>query len=296
MKKLFSLICFVAMVLPGMLLAADSPDGHHGFKNPEVKKYITQNIMPVLYEKRQVLENELTPAEKTEIAECRTALATLRAQEHKLRKERWAAKQADEKISPESTDTKDAFAEIRKQQHEIMLRVEKVADMHSTTLSGIRADLEPLHKKWTTDLTQIKIASNTNKEENNDYSHWGLPQFSLSSHRATTFFLLMEPTSGKSSSAELKSEQFASSPIAPVSLSAFSVMPNPASNEIITGNDPLPATNELALFDIQGRKVLSVENVQAAQHFDISTLPAGSYIVQLTSGDQAASRQMVISH
>lgn len=294
MKNLFPLICFVAIFLPNISFAGEGYEGLHGFRNPEVKKYIDEKVMPVLYEKRQILENELTPAEKSEIAECRSSLKTLRTKEHQLRKEIWAQKESADNAAVATDGSKEAFAEIHKQQHEIMQRLQKVADMHSTTLSGIRTGLEPLHKQWTDDLSQIRTTNNNGKETG--YNHTGLPEFSLSGHHATTFFLLLEPASAKSHTEELKPGESASTdPSLAASLSSFSVWPNPASNEIVTGNEALPAENELALFDVQGRKVLSLYNVQAAQHLDVSIFPTGSYIIQLSSSGQAASRSIVIS-
>ena len=289
MKKIFLLLSLSTILLPSLLFASENSNCHRGFRNPEVKQYVSQHIMPVLNEKRLVLENELSPTEKTEIADCRSALASLRSQEHKLRQQLH-----QEKSDYSSPENKQAFANFHKQHMEIMQRLQKVADMHSTTLSAIRSQLEPLHKEWSDGLAQIKTANG--KERANEYAP-GIPGYSLSGHHAAAFFLLMQVPSQASALGDLKSDPISSANSNnTVSLNAFSIWPNPASTEIVTGNDPLPASNEFFLYDVQGKKVMALENIQSAQHLDVSQIPSGSYVIQLRSGEQTASRQIVISH
>ena len=84
-------------------------------------------------------------------------------------------------------------------------------------------------------------------------------------------------------------------PATTTGLTTFNLMPNPASNDLQLGKDVLPATNILKIIDMQGKEVLTLENVQAAQHLDVSRLANGTYLVQIKSGEQTVSKKVVIS-
>jgi hypothetical protein len=111
-------------------------------------------------------------------------------------------------------------------------------------------------------------------------------------------FLLVPATPGENAEGELKSDivEPAAAPAASVTnLVSFELMPNPATNDVQLGNDILPATNQLKVIDLQGKEVLSLENVQAAQHLNVSQLANGTYLIQIKSGSQLVSKKIVIS-
>ncbi|MDB5284941.1 MAG: hypothetical protein JWO06_4016, partial [Bacteroidota bacterium] len=105
------------------------------------------------------------------------------------------------------------------------------------------------------------------------------------------------PVSSTNSTGELK-EDFAGQTTASNNNAGneFQVLPNPASNEIVTGNAQLPQQNQMLLTDMQGKTVLSVQNIQPAQHLDITQVPAGTYIVQFTGGGQVSNSKIIITH
>jgi hypothetical protein len=81
--------------------------------------------------------------------------------------------------------------------------------------------------------------------------------------------------------------------------STFAIFPNPASNAInISSLIPAPSTLHVYVFDGQGRKVYSKEIKHTGGIFlektDISSLPPGSYVIELwQNNDRQASRQFI---
>jgi hypothetical protein len=80
MKKAFYLICLSAMLTPALVWATDGNEQAHKGPNAAVRKYVKEQVMPVLIQKRQQFDRELSTAEKNEITEDRAALKQLRLQ------------------------------------------------------------------------------------------------------------------------------------------------------------------------------------------------------------------------
>ena len=71
------------------------------------------------------------------------------------------------------------------------------------------------------------------------------------------------------------------------------VSPNPT-NAWLNINSPTPIT-QYALYDLTGRKVLTANNLNTQQtRIDLSTLPNGLYVLQLTDVNQQTSQQKVV--
>jgi hypothetical protein len=146
MKKIFLIICLLALLVPAYQLSAkgSSKSGH---ADSAVKKYVKQNVMPVLLQKRQILEAELTQEEQTTIAQYRTELKKLHAG-HKQYKH-GGATMAD-------TTTHTASVGSKREKKEILLKLDVIAAKHNTTLAAIKTDLEPMRKQWNDDIQKLE--------------------------------------------------------------------------------------------------------------------------------------------
>ena len=64
-----------------------------------------------------------------------------------------------------------------------------------------------------------------------------------------------------------------------VSLVKISVYPNPATNFISINKDE--NVRDIAIFNLVGRKLKTFQNVEKDEHYDVSDLPMGMYLVQV---------------
>jgi hypothetical protein len=290
MKKMLPFIALIGVLVTAFAQQGFDGFGHHA-KNPAVKKYLKENVMPVLHQKRMILERELSSTEKNEIAECRTALKQLREQH----KEEFENKQGDNKAYGENS-------EMHKQHKEIMQRLQAIADKHMNTLDQIKTDLQPVAKQWKEDLAKIEPPKTDGEKH---AWHGDMIGFAMNHKYAAAHFLLMpvelpQSKTGTGTGSELKSDELTPAPTGVIAgeipaLSNIEISPTPASNELILGNTRLPAENQFIILDMQGKHVLTLQNVQAMQHLDVSQLPVGTYIAQIQANGQTVTRKVVIS-
>ena len=301
MKKIFYFVCLSALLLPAGLWASDDTAPAHKGPNAAVKKYIKETVMPVLIQKRQQFDRELSATEKNEIAECKAALKQLQNQHQQWNHDRKA--EGDNKPAPDYNNAGHAQNPQFAQRKAIMERLQAITDKHSNSLQDIKTQLEPARKQWVEDLKKLQPVSEDAKSD--DYYHGERHMmehdpavFLYPHHMSAVHFLLLPATPGENAEGELKSDivEPAAAPAASVTnLVSFELMPNPATNDVQLGNDILPATNQLKVIDLQGKEVLSLENVQAAQHLNVSQLANGTYLIQIKSGSQLVSKKIVIS-
>jgi hypothetical protein len=308
MRKALLVAWLVGMLVPGVVLCSEGYEGSH-HANPAVKEYVKQHVMPALLQKRQLLEAELTPEEKSTIAECRATLKQLHEQHsQEMGNGNW---QEHEAGTPQQHAENPAFAAAHQQMKEVMDKLETIAAKHSNTLGNIKTDLEPARKQWQADIQKL-TARSENESENQGavphYQHHGGDFMSFLGghfhHAAARFLLIPVPAAGQTTSlgsddaglglveSEATRETTAG---AAASLTAFQVFPNPASNEIITGSASIPADNLLTILDMQGNVVMTQQNVQASQHLDVSQLQPGNYVVQIKGGAETVNQKLVIS-
>jgi hypothetical protein len=317
MKKIFILLGLTAFYLCSIAQEVNNNPGHPGRFNPAVKQYVKEHVVPVLLEKRQLVEKELTTAEKSNLATYRTQLKQLALQ----RKEQLQQKPAGVSMREfmQSDEQKAVAKQTRQQMKEVMQNIEVIANNHLATLDNIHSQLEPVRKQWTDDITKLRAtATNTNTQNTDNRSantqDWhqrkggmgqGIEAKLFDGQKAYAHFLLIPAHPAASATGDndildgeiesiLSDEPAATT--ASGSLKSFEVLPNPASNELVTGNGQLPGSNEFKLLDMQGRVALSLQNVQPAQHIDVSQLPSGTYLAQLTSNGQSQQNKIVISH
>jgi hypothetical protein len=78
----------------------------------------------------------------------------------------------------------------------------------------------------------------------------------------------------------------------------YSIVPNPASNEIfITTNEPILVNTQISIFDLTGRtlvrKEVMVDDLSNIP-IDVSVLDDGIYIVNIFSGKSSCSKKLII--
>jgi hypothetical protein len=255
--------------------------------------------MPVLVQKRQQFDLELTATERTEIADCRAALKQLQSQHHDWKKQGENEATQDNHYYGQKHESNPEF-----EQHKaIMKRLEAIAEKHSNSLQQIKTQLEPAHIQWMNDIHKLQSTTTVSdeKSERGDSKSWHGEHGPIpfpGAHHMAAHFLLLPATAPSQTEGPLKEDFISSSSpnnATVTKLTSFQLMPNPASNDVQLGNDILPPTNLLKVIDLQGKEVLSLENVQAAQHIDVSQLAGGTYLVQIKSGDQTVSKKIVIN-
>ncbi len=314
MKNLIKMSCVIAFIIPLALVAQNSSDEQmHHRPNPEVGKYIKEQIMPVLVKKRQQFDAELSAAEKKEINDCKAALKQLGPpprREFKRPAENTTGAPQDDKAFAEPPAGDQRFEQHRA----IMQRLEAIVAKHSNSLDEIKKQLEPQRTQWMADIKKLQATANPDnnadkkmnepKPEQGFMHHPG-PEMFIDGHHSAVHFLLLpasmeelnqmpQPGPDDMGDAGLGTAEPAPANSA-VQLNNLQILPNPASNSLQLGNDALPATNQLKIYDLNGKEVLSAENVQPAQNFDISQLSSGTYLVQIKSGTQVISKKIVVS-
>lgn len=183
-----------------------------------------------------------------------------------------------------------------------MERLKAIAEKHSNSLQDIKTQLEPARKQWADDIKKLQPAKDDAKADDSYYGQRHMehgPASFLYGHRSAAFFLLLPTTLNDQTQNELKADFLGTEPATTttpaVNFVSFEVMPNPASNDIQLGTDILPATNQLKITDLQGKEVMSLENVQASQHLDVSQLASDTYLIQVKSGDLVVTKKIVIN-
>jgi hypothetical protein len=302
-RILFTTLLTLA-ISAGLFSAKGFENGAQSGKHA-VKQYVKEHVMPVLIQKRQLLESELSASERAEIAQHRTELKRL----HQERRECLEQK-PDNESRHEYMRASDP--EFHKQLKAIMEKLQTIAANHSATLDKFKTDLAPSIKQWKSDIQNLHAQAHTQQQQTKtnteqNYSQWhgghghGMEMLhGFTGPYAEAHFLLLPANLNDPNLSELMGEgtsnsEFNLPPSNTVALSNFRITPNPATTYVQIGNDPLPAQNQLFILDMQGKEVMTLSNVQPAQNIDLSQIANGSYMFQIKSGSQVESRKIVIN-
>ncbi|MBK8562274.1 MAG: T9SS type A sorting domain-containing protein [Saprospiraceae bacterium] len=63
-----------------------------------------------------------------------------------------------------------------------------------------------------------------------------------------------------------------------------SVYPNPATNFISINKDE--NVSDIAIFNLVGRKLKTFQNIEKDEHYDVSDLPVGMYLIQVIDNNK----------
>ena len=75
-----------------------------------------------------------------------------------------------------------------------------------------------------------------------------------------------------------------------VGAAALTIMQNPVWNSLQIQVNGATQTNELVIYDFSGRRLETVTVGNGVQSVDVSSFPAGSYVVELVEGDGEVAR------
>jgi hypothetical protein len=157
MKKRLIATIAITLLLMGTFVSAqdkkpDPPLCH------ELQTYALTHIKPVMKQKREILENELTVQEKKKVGALRIQLDAI----HKTRKasnltfcERMAG------IKPNETQ-KEILASGRKQIRKIMIEAFSIAEKHEKAINQVSQDTRVDREKWRNDLKEIVVKHKRN--------------------------------------------------------------------------------------------------------------------------------------
>src|SRR5580704_503724 len=157
MKKL-SLLLTITLLLFFVLSYADGPQVQAQFKpnNKEMLQYIKEHIMPVLKEKRALVETELTATEKSDLATDRAALKQLFHQQRELMQQKPEGVSRREYMQGDEVHTQ--MHQFHQQVREVVEKANAIANNHLATLDNIHAQLQPSHEQWKSDIAKMKEA------------------------------------------------------------------------------------------------------------------------------------------
>lgn len=149
-RILISLMVLFAMTFTAV--NAQPCFGQRGPKgpNPEVIKYMQDNVFPVMKIQHNELSKELTAKEKERLAEIRTSLKAMH--DTKLAK-RQEIREDNQKPTIEQ---RQEMREMRNKMIALMDEVEIMAENHDATITRLFDEISPEMEQWKTDLDEIR--------------------------------------------------------------------------------------------------------------------------------------------
>ena len=155
-----SVLAFSAVARPG------SPHGPGAELRKQEQEYVQAKVLPVLRQQRQKLEQELSTAERTQLATYRTQLNALNQRQQVLHQaalaQNWSA--VSDSITRRysrpvpSPDMLAAQAERR----EIMLAVAQLANKYEASIVRLATEIQSQQAQWATDLRAIMVKNHPN--------------------------------------------------------------------------------------------------------------------------------------
>jgi hypothetical protein len=118
--------------------------------NPEVVKYMQDNVFPVMKIQHSELEKELTANEKARIVEIRAILKEMH--EAKLAKHR----EMREDFQKPTLEQKKEMREMRNKMSTLMDEVEIMAENHDATITRLFDEISHDIEQWKSDLDEIR--------------------------------------------------------------------------------------------------------------------------------------------
>jgi hypothetical protein len=265
---------------------------------PEMKAYITENVLPVMKIQRLELDKELSQAEKSRLDEIRVEVQAMRqAQGEKMKEMRMS----EEKPTVEQ---RAEMRETRNKMHEMMDEVAIMAEANDATISRLLDEVQPQMEQWWQEMKVMKQESqpNGNKQGNknknkqgkylNNGQHPGQGKM-FEKHMEPVGFLLWDPNQplpvfDEQGNLEDKLE--------------LNIYPNPASDKIqVSLQLEEDANLGILIFNKDGNEVISLapENTERGLYsktIDVSGLTEGLYIIKVNAGEKSAIGRLIIQH
>ena len=245
----------------------------------EVRQYYREHIQPVMKEKREKLDAQLSEAEKQELDQYRAQLKDLREQ---LRESSVKTGRRQHHKSNELTDEQKAMLqENREARKQIMEKVGTIYDQHKESIDQLLGEIQGDQEQWKTDLQSIAAKY---KEDNHDAKELKKRPFTgkragLKPLSPTQFLLMDENAFDRPEKTGMKHTKKSES----------GLYPNPVLEEGVLHYKTKQEGNvQIKLVDDQGNEVSTLANktIPAGsyeQKLDTSSLEAGIYYVKINT-------------
>lgn len=323
MKRKHLISTMVMFVFAVATVNAQPNFGANGPKsrNPEVIKYMQENVFPMMKIQHNELDKELTAKEKTRITEIRAELVKLHQARIEKRRE-----MRDDNQKPTLEQRKE-MREMRNKMTTLMDEVEIMAENHDATITRLLDEIGGEIEQWKSDLAGIRDANcpqglncpnnqdgNMNRGQGRGMGpgagngrgfgpHGGRgdrpgredgPGNDIPLQRIFTpeGFLLWNP-------AEPLPIEMAADDADGLQLNIF---PNPAkSNVQISVMLTTDSQVSVNIIDKQGNDVQQIKAEQAkaglfTKTVDVSKLNAGLYFVKVKAGNESALQRLIVEN
>ncbi len=305
MKPTLRKLLGLSVLVGGMALHAVAQPGHpHGpaseFRKEE-REYVKTKVVPALHQQRQQLEQELAPADRTQLATYRTQLKDLTKREMALHQAAHAAARSavsdttmHHRGRPEPTPEMQA---ARTERREIMQQVAQLAQKYQANIARIAAELKPQQAQWATDLRAIRqrnqpverAASVPGGDATAVLTHpsprpgHGLREVYLLPR--PTAFLLLDPGTATPAEEETVATSLYPNPVAPTSQLQYEVkQAGPVTVQILDKNGNTLRTAVQAAQQEKGSH---------SEAIDLSNLSSGTYFYKVTTSTGTETKRFV---
>jgi len=300
MKKQWFLSMILMLAVSVLTLNAQPAKHKEGHQrptgpSPEMKKYMKENIIPVLKIQRQELEKELSKLEITKIEEIRAELKTLRQKQHDCRKE------FEQSETKPTVDQRRQMRENRNQMNALMDEVEIMAENHDAKITALLNEIQPEIEKAHMEMQKM-MNLNCPSEEHIKFQqhpeapmmppgHEGHPGSPLHKLLTPEGFLLWNPGEAQPGEDEFLGENKASE---------INVFPNPAGTEVQVSLMLETDTKvEINIYDKDGTLVenLPAEKASAglfSKTIQLNNFKNGLYFVKIKAGNVESIERIFI--
>jgi hypothetical protein len=293
MKSTLRKFLGLSIVVSGLAFSAVARPGYpHGpgaeFRHQE-REYVQAKVLPVLRQQRQKLEQELSTAERTQLATYRTQLNALNQRQQVLHQ---AARALLRSAAPDSAAHRygrpapsPEMLAAQVERREITLAVALLANKYQANITRLSAEIQPQQTQWATDLKALATKSRPAGQPEQSGRFHG-PHFGHWRHlMRTSSFLLMEPG--------------AAEPTTDLSLGT-SLYPNPvAATTQLQYEVKSAGPVTVALLDKNGNTLRTAVQQQRqekgtyTQALDLSELASGTYFYKVTTGAGTETKRFV---
>jgi hypothetical protein len=121
----------------------------------EIRRYVSENVLPLIKEQRNKLDQYLTSDEKAQIQEFRNRLKELRDERNTFRKERGTDPLSE--LTPElREEIMERRKEHRKVHREIMFKTYEIVNKHENEIEELLQPIEENIPDWMEDIREIR--------------------------------------------------------------------------------------------------------------------------------------------
>ena len=301
MKKHVLLSIIFVITISLLTVQAQPPKQDNPHQRPdrparEMKKFIAENVIPLLKIQRQELDKSLSKQEIQRLEEIRSEMKKLRNEQRTQRQE------IEKNGQKPSVEQKQNMRANRNQMNSLMDELEIMAENHDAQITAlldqIKPEIESAHHEM-----KLIMEKQERPEHNMKNHHGNLHQNKFKPeaenrplspiHRLLTpeGFLLWNPAEPHPDLEEF-SDQTRSQKII--------IFPNPAENQVqISLNLDSPANVEINLFDKDGNNIKSFPAEKAnngifSKTININDLENGLYLIKVKAGNFESIERVII--